>query len=161
MMRYPADASAFGVSNVNACFSGVCGLVTKVVHLCCGYPEYLDQDDYKKADKSHYLNLVAKLDRETVVDEISVENAEAKNDLRKLVPLCARTRLILGSVAVARSEVETVEEIGKVAREAFEIAGKDEGKVVLAPDCGLGYLNEDVIKRKLGNMVTAAKAISS
>ena len=34
----------------------------KVVHLCCGYPSYLDQTDYLKADPRSYQMTAEKLD---------------------------------------------------------------------------------------------------
>jgi len=36
--------------------------VTVTVHLCCGYPNHLDQEDYEKADKEHYITLAPLLD---------------------------------------------------------------------------------------------------
>ena len=34
----------------------------KVIHLCCGYPSYLDQTDYLKADPMSYQITAQKLD---------------------------------------------------------------------------------------------------
>ena len=34
--------------------------ITSIVHLCCGYPTYVDQNDYMKADKTLYIKLVSK-----------------------------------------------------------------------------------------------------
>ncbi len=75
--------------------------VTSVVHLCCGYPTYLDQDDYLKADKDNYSRLAELLDN-TGVSQVSIENAEAKNDLEVLLPKFKRATIVLGTVAVAR-----------------------------------------------------------
>ena len=33
--------------------------ITSIVHLCCGYPTYVDQNDYMKADKTLYIKLVS------------------------------------------------------------------------------------------------------
>ena len=44
-------------------FLGVPSNVTTVVHLCCGYPSYLDHDGYKKADKQLYVKLAGLLDK--------------------------------------------------------------------------------------------------
>ncbi len=68
MMRYPEEAVDFGIDNVAACFSGLPDGVTSVMHLCCGYPEYLDQSGYQKADKGLYAKLAEMLDR-TGVDQ--------------------------------------------------------------------------------------------
>ncbi len=41
---------------------GVGDHVQKVIHLCCGYPNYLDQTDYLKADPEAYQMTAEKLD---------------------------------------------------------------------------------------------------
>ena len=41
---------------------GVGDHVKKIVHLCCGYPSYLDQTDYLKADPMCYQMTAEKLD---------------------------------------------------------------------------------------------------
>ncbi len=54
------------VLNILACFSeclqGVGSEVKKYIHLCCGYPSYLDQTDYLKADPDSYQQCAIKLD---------------------------------------------------------------------------------------------------
>ncbi len=64
-------------------FIGLPSDVLSAVHLCCGYPEYLDQDNYKKADKTRYIDL-AKL-----LDESGINQVRAKHVLRsnKKLPL--------------------------------------------------------------------------
>merc|ERR550534_1661513 len=57
LMRYPDNAFEYGVDDLKQCFKGVPSHVTTVTHLCCGYPQYLDQDDYVKADKVNYQRL--------------------------------------------------------------------------------------------------------
>ena len=44
-------------------FVGVPSSVTTAVHLCCGYPSYLDHEGYKKADKQLYVKLASLLDK--------------------------------------------------------------------------------------------------
>ena len=56
---------------------------------------------------------------------------------------------------VARGRVETVEEIVAQARSALD-HGLDRHRLMLAPDCGLGFLPGEVAEQKLVNMVRGA-----
>ena len=51
---------------------GVPDNVTTVVHLCCGYPSYLDHEGYKKADKQLYVKLASLLDKTGINQVIGV-----------------------------------------------------------------------------------------
>jgi len=153
MMRYPEAALKYGLDNLEKCFHGLPENVTKVIHLCCGYPDKLDTDEYPKAPKTNYNLLAAKIDSLSF-DEVSIEDAEAKNDL-SLLSLFKKTKVILGSVTVARSKVETKDEIRARVSEALKYISKD--RLILAPDCGLGFLPVSTIKEKLNNMIDVAK----
>ncbi len=132
--------------------------MTSIVHLCCGYPEYLDQEGYQKANKEWYSRLAEQLD-ETGVAQVSIENAEADNDLPRLLPRFRRAAVILGAIKVARSRVETPAEVAEVAERALALVGGDEKRLWLAPDCGLGFLPEEKAEEKLRSMIKAAKEI--
>ena len=54
--------------------------------------------------------LAPALDESSVVDAVSIEDAHRKNDLSLLAHF-RRTKVILGSIDVASSRVETTEEI--------------------------------------------------
>ncbi len=154
-----------------AFFSGLPDDVTTAVHLCCGYPEYLDQDDYKKADKNLYIELAKLLDASGLnqvsqchitiqlqrphVFQVSIEDAEAINDVEKLLPNFKKISVIFGSIAVARSKTEDFDNLKKRIADALKHI--DPNRLILAPDCGLGYLTEDMIKSKLEVMVKVAK----
>ena len=52
----------FYKESININFNFTLGLpegITSIVHLCCGYPTYVDQNDYMKADKTLYIKLVS------------------------------------------------------------------------------------------------------
>ena len=36
--------------------------VKKIMHMCCGYPDHLDDEDYKKADPGSYHQLAREVD---------------------------------------------------------------------------------------------------
>ena len=75
---------------------GVPDHVTRVVHMCCGYPRYLDETGYKKADPQTYFDLAEAMDA-APIDQISLEDAHRHNDL-SLLEKYSRTTIILGVV---------------------------------------------------------------
>ena len=52
--RQPENALAFGFENLERAFHGVPDSVVKTVHMCCGYPDRLDNPNYPKADQDAY-----------------------------------------------------------------------------------------------------------
>ena len=55
--RLVEDALGFGMEGLERCFHHVPDHVTRAVHICCGYPDYLDDEDYRKADPQSYHRL--------------------------------------------------------------------------------------------------------
>jgi 5-methyltetrahydropteroyltriglutamate--homocysteine methyltransferase len=146
-------ALAYGVECLDRCFDGIPETVTRVMHMCCGYPEHLDDRQYHKADPSSYFALARALDASTI-GQISLEDAHCHNDL-SLLELFRESTVILGSVAIAQSRVETVEEIA--ARLTLALAHIDGNRLMAAPDCGLAMPGRDLAIEKLRNMCIAAK----
>ena len=99
----------YGVECLDRCFDGLPEDVTRVMHMCCGYPDKLDSVDYHKADHNCYFELAEALDNSTV-DQISIEDAHRYNDLT-LLEKFKRSTVIFGSIAIAQSKVESVETI--------------------------------------------------
>lgn len=154
--RQVDDALSFGMEGLERCFHGLPDDVTRVVHMCCGYPERLDDEDYKKADPDSYAQLAASIDT-AAFDQISIEDAHCCNDLTLLEEFSAKT-IILGAVAVARSRVETVEEIADRISAALDHIDRE--RLVIAPDCGLGLLTRELAEKKLSAMCRAAAMLS-
>ncbi len=153
--RYPREALGFGVDHLERCFHGLPAAVTRTVHICCGYPEHLDQEDYVKAAPETYFDLAAALE-DAAVDAVSIEDAHSPNDL-VLLERFAKTTVILGVVAIAVSRIETVEAIAGRLRQALEHI--EPARLWAAPDCGLAMLPRDLARRKLANLCAAAKAV--
>ena len=86
---------------------------------------------------------------------VSIEDAEAQNDL-SLLKKFKKISVVLGSVRVAKSRVESAEEIKTRVTEALQYIPEE--RLILAPDCGLGMLPVDLVSAKLKNMVAAAKS---
>ncbi len=64
---------------------------------------------------------------------------------------------MFGVIAIAKSRIETVEEITDRLQAALKHIDAD--RLIAAPDCGLGFLNRELALAKLANMVKAAKAV--
>ena len=148
-------ALEFGVECLDRCFDGVGAHVTRVMHMCCGYPGHIDDDAYHKADPSCYFRLAEAVDRSTI-DQISIEDAHRYNDLSLLESFRTST-VIFGSIAIAQSRVETVDEVAARLNAALEHIDRD--RLIAAPDCGLAILGRDLAMEKLGVMCQAAQAV--
>ena len=145
----------YGVECLERAFDGVPGHVSRVMHMCCGYPNHVDDEAYHKADPESYVRLADALDRSSV-DQISIEDAHRHNDL-SLLEMFSRSTVLFGSVAVAKSRVEPVDEIAARLTRALEHIDRD--RLVVAPDCGLGLLDRDLARAKLTNMCAAARSV--
>ena len=150
--RNVGRALDYGVECLDRCFDGVPDHVTRVMHMCCGYPDHLDDTDYHKADPSSYFDLADAVDRSTV-DQISLEDAHRHNDL-ELLERFSRSTVIFGAVAIARSAIEPVEAI--TARLTAALDHIDHDRLMVAPDCGLALLGRDLAMKKLRAMCQAA-----
>ncbi len=152
--RKPVEALAFGVDNLERVFHGLPGHVNRVAHMCCGYPDRLDNPDYPKADPVAYFDLIAALDGR--IDALSIEDCHCNNRL-ELFESFEKTSAIVGFVDIAVSRVEPVDEI--VERMAKVLGILPAARVIAAPDCGLGFLGRDLAVQKLTNLCLAAKLV--
>ena len=150
--RKPEMALAWGIDLLDQIVEGIDGIFF-TVHICCGYPKYLDQTDYKKAPPSSYDILADRLEM-SKIDAISIEDAHCHQDLAFLKKF-KRTTIVLGVISIAKSRVETVEEIQSRIQEALRYIDQD--RLIIAPDCGLGFLSRDILRDKLRNMVEAVQ----
>ena len=153
--RKPEIALEFGVENLERVFHGVPEGIVKTMHMCCGYPDLLDREDYPKADREAYFQIIDAVDS-SCVDVVSIEDAHRHNDLT-LLDHVTKTKVILGVVAIASSRVESVDEIRDRLEQALEHI--DTNRLIAAPDCGLGLLGRDLTRLKLKNMCEAAHSM--
>ena len=93
---------------------------------------------------------------ESCIDAVSIEDAHRQNDLSLLDPF-KKTAVILGVVAIAKSRVESVDEIRQRLNAALKHIDPD--RLIAAPDCGLGFLGRDLALAKLTNLCKAAKSL--
>ncbi len=154
-VRKVDDALAFGVECLDRCFDGVPADVTRVMHMCCGYPGHLDDKHYLKADPGCYRQLARAVDASSV-QQVSIEDAHCLNDLA-LLEQFTETAVILGVVTIASSEIESSDTIAGRLRQALQHI--DRSRLLAAPDCGLMMLGRDLAMAKLKNMCAAASAV--
>ena len=148
-------ALAYGVECLDRCFDGLPAEVTRVMHMCCGYPGHLDDHAYHKADPNSYFRLAKAVDRSSV-DQISIEDAHRHNDL-SLLEKFPNSTVIFGAVAIAQSKVEPAEAIASRLSEALDHIDRD--RLIAAPDCGLAMLGRDLAMTKLNNLGQAAASV--
>jgi 5-methyltetrahydropteroyltriglutamate--homocysteine methyltransferase len=153
--RQVADAQAFGLEHLERCFHKVPRGTARVVHVCCGYPDRLDAEDYPKAPNDAYFELAGGLN-EVAVDAVSLEDAHRPNELA-LLERFTRKQVILGVIAIAKSRVEDVEEVRDRLRAAQ--GHIDAHRLLAAPDCGLGLLGRDLARDKLTVLAAAAHSL--
>ena len=154
-VRKVDQALAYGVECLDRCFDGLPPEITRVMHMCCGYPGHLDDRDYLKADPDCYFQLAKAVDHSSI-DQVSIEDAHCLNSIN-LLENFANTSVILGVVTIASSQIETVEQIrGRLLAASNHI---DISRLLAAPDCGLMMLGRELAMAKLKNMSEAASSI--
>ena len=152
--RKPQQALDFGINNLSKCFEGIENKeVEKITHICCGYPDKIDAIDYPKAPLNSYSRIAKKLN-DSVIDTVSIEDSHRYNNLEFLEDF-SNTKIILGLIKIASSQIETVDEIMLRIDEALKHTSKKQ--LIAAPDCGLGHLSRELVIAKLKILVEAAK----
>ena len=153
--RRPEEALSHGFEDLERAFHRCSKMVTRTVHMCCGYPDRIDNPDYPKADPKAYVDLVSAVDYSSI-NAVSFEDAHRPNDL-KLLEALTDTVAILGVVAIAQSRIKTADEIEQRLRQALMHIDAD--RLIAAPDCGLGLLDRSQAKAKLTSLCEAARRI--
>ncbi len=153
--RQAEQAMDYGLDHLERAFHGCPENVLRTIHMCCGYPDRLDNPDYPKAPTDSYHQLAKALDKSSI-QAISIEDAHRHNDL-KLLELFQQTQIIFGVIAIAKSHIESIEEVRVRLQAALEHIDQD--RLIAAPDCGLGLLGRDLSIKKLSVMCQAAASI--
>ncbi len=149
------EALDYGFENLERCFHNLPASVVRTVHMCCGYPDSLDSVDYAKADKESYFRLAPAIEL-SCIDAVSIEDAHRNNDL-SLLEMFKDTTVIFGVIAIAQSQIETVDMLQNRLKNALQHI--DSERLIAAPDCGLGLLGRDLAIAKLNNLCEAVRQI--
>ena len=118
--RRPEASVDWGLERLERCFHCIPPAVTRVMHMCCGYPSGLNMTDYPKADPQAYFDLAGPLDA-AQVDAVSIEDAHRHNDLT-LLERFTKTTVILGCVDIANTRVKGTAEISTRLTDACGIS---------------------------------------
>lgn len=154
-VRKVDDALAFGIECLDRCFDGIGPEVTRIMHMCCGYPGHIDDETYHKADPDCYFQLARAVDGSSI-DQVSIEDAHCLNDLA-LLEQFSSSAVILGVVTIASSRIETRDAISQ--RLELALRHIDADRLLAAPDCGLMMLGRELAMAKLEHLCKAAQAI--
>jgi len=142
----PERAARYGVKAINRALDGVPG--TTVVHLCFGYAAAVK-------DKPSGYSFLGQL-AETRATQISIEAAQPRLDLAVL-PSLAPKSVMVGVIDLGSNAIETPEVVADRIRAALKYIAPE--KLVLAPDCGMKYLERDVAYGKLVALARGAAIV--
>jgi 5-methyltetrahydropteroyltriglutamate--homocysteine methyltransferase len=140
----PDAAKRIAVRALNRALEGL--KVTTVVHLCFGYAAVVPG---QKPTGYAFLPQLA----DCTADQISIEAAQPKLDLGVLQELAGKT-IMLGVIDLGDKAVETAAVVA--ARIEAALKHVDAGRLVLAPDCGMKYLDRGTAFAKLQALAQGA-----
>ncbi len=144
MQARPDKARDFGIKAVNRALQGVTGKTA--IHLCFGYA-------YIVKNKPNEYAFLTELE-DSDVDQISFETAEPQFDLSVLKKMPTKD-IILGVIDLSKMEIETPQIVAdRILRAVPHV---DPKRIVVAPDCGLKFLPNQIAYAKMRAMVEGAK----
>ena len=144
MQAQPDKARLYGVTAVNRALEGVIGKTA--IHVCFGYAALVH-------DRPVGYSFLPELSQ-CSVQQISIETAQSSLDCSVLTELEGKT-IILGVLDLSTHQIETPEIVAERIRRALPYVSPDD--VIVAPDCGMKYLPQNVAFEKLKAMVAGAK----
>ena len=153
--RQVDDAFSFGFEGIERCLYKVPKDINKIIHICCGYTDHLDDENYKKADPKSYFKLSNELNNMSI-DQISIEDAHFKNDLSLLTKF-PNKKIIFGAINVTKSRLESIDEIVERLTQVLNFIDRD--RLIISPDCGMGLFSLKSAEDKLNVMCNAVKLL--
>jgi 5-methyltetrahydropteroyltriglutamate--homocysteine methyltransferase len=139
-------AARYGVKAINRALDGIRG--TTVVHLCFGYAAAVK-------DKPSGYSFLGQL-AETRASQISIEAAQPQLDLAVLRELAPKS-VMVGVIDLGTNAVETPAQVAERIRAALKYIAPE--KLVVAPDCGMKYLERDAAYGKLVALARGAAIV--
>jgi 5-methyltetrahydropteroyltriglutamate--homocysteine methyltransferase len=139
-------AARYGVKAINRALDGIHG--TTVVHLCFGYAAAVK-------DKPSGYSFLGQL-AETRASQISIEAAQPRLDLAVLRELAPKS-VMVGVIDLGTNAVETPAQVAERIRAALKYIAPE--KLVVAPDCGMKYLERDAAYGKLVALARGAAIV--
>ncbi|HYL23309.1 MAG TPA: hypothetical protein VEV21_02850 [Burkholderiales bacterium] len=139
-------AARYGVKAINRALDGIQG--TTIVHLCFGYAAAVK-------DKPSGYSFLGQL-AETRASQISIEAAQPRLDLAVLRELAPKS-VMVGVIDLGTNAVETPAQVAERIRAALKYIAPE--KLVVAPDCGMKYLERDAAYGKLVALARGAAIV--
>ena len=143
----PNAAREYGAAVIDRALADVSSVTA--VHTCFGYAALVKG---RPADGYSFLSELA----DTRVSQVSVETAQSRLNCQTLEPLSTKV-ILLGVIDLSTNEVESAELVATRIRRALQYVRPD--RLVVAPDCGLKYLQRDVALAKMQAMVDGARLV--
>jgi 5-methyltetrahydropteroyltriglutamate--homocysteine methyltransferase len=146
MQARPEEAREYGLDALNRALDGVRG--TTAVHICFGYAALI----HARASAYSFLPELAGCR----CDQVSLETAQPSLDCSILRSLAGK-KILLGTLDLGSAGVESPETVAARIRRALPHVRPED--LIVAPDCGLKYLDRDVAYGKLKAMVIGAAIV--
>jgi 5-methyltetrahydropteroyltriglutamate--homocysteine methyltransferase len=146
MQARPEQAREYGLKALNRALDGIQG--TTAVHICFGYAAIIHQ---RPSGYSFLPELAG-----CGCKQVSIETAQSGLDCSVLAKLAGK-QIMVGAIDLNDNNVETPEQV--VARIKRALPYVKPVNVIVAPDCGMKYLPQDVAFGKMRAMVEAAKIL--
>ena len=140
-------AKKFGIESLEIALDGVLGQT--ILHICFGYGHFIKE-------KSSRYNFLSELN-ESSIDCISIEGAQPNLDLSILKKINSK-KIMLGVINLAKEKIEKENDIVDRAMEALKYI--EPNKLLLAPDCGMKYLEPGVAFNKLRALARATNILN-
>lgn len=144
----PDLARGYAIAAINRAVEGVNGLTA--LHVCFGYAHV-----HRGAAKPRGYDFLAELDA-CAVDIISIEAAQPRLDPAILARLPSK-RVMYGVIDLNDPTVETPQAVADRIRAALEHISAE--RLIIAPDCGMKYLDRRTAFDKLKAMVDGARIV--
>jgi 5-methyltetrahydropteroyltriglutamate--homocysteine methyltransferase len=143
----PDAAKRIAIKAIDRALAGLS--VPTVVHLCFGYAAVVHG---QKPTGYSFLPQLA----DSAAQQISIEAAQPKLDLRVLSELAGKT-IMLGVIDLADQAIETPEQVAQRIRRALKYVAPE--RLVPAPDCGMKYLARETAFGKLTALSAGAAMV--
>jgi 5-methyltetrahydropteroyltriglutamate--homocysteine methyltransferase len=146
MQARPEQAREYGLKALNRALDGIRG--TTAVHICFGYAAIIHQ---RPSGYSFLPELAG-----CGCKQVSIETAQSGLDCSVLAKLAGK-QIMIGAIDLNDMNVETPEQVVARIRRALPYVKPE--NVIIAPDCGMKYLPQDIAYGKMLAMVEAAKML--
>jgi 5-methyltetrahydropteroyltriglutamate--homocysteine methyltransferase len=146
MQARPERGRRYGVAALNRALEAIDG--TTAVHICFGYAAMVQ-------DKPSGYSFLAELER-SAARQISIEAAQPALDCSVLKSLPSKT-IVLGVLDLSDPAVERPETVAERIRRALKFVPAE--RIIVAPDCGLKYLAQEIAFGKMQAMAAGAAIV--